>query len=135
MRAYSISAADVLKAIDEQSVMARPGRVGLSSGKKAQSQEYVFTYKGWYNKPEQYENIVIRANAEGEMVKLRDVAEVEIGSEFVDIYSNKDGHPSASLVLKQNPGSNANKVIAEVKEKLYCAEENLSSGHRLRNQL
>ncbi len=118
MRAYKISAEDVLKAIDEQSVLARPGRVGLSSGKTAQSQEYVFTYKGWYNTPEQYKEIIIRANAEGEILKLKDVAEVEVGSEFVDIYSNKDGFPSASIVLKQNPGSNANKVIADVKAKL-----------------
>lgn len=70
MRAYSISAEEVLKAIDEQSVMARPGRVGLSSGKTAQSQEYVFTYKGWYNTPEQYQDIVIKANPKGEMLKL-----------------------------------------------------------------
>ncbi len=118
MMAYKISAEDVLKAIDEQSVLARPGRVGLSSGKTAQSQEYVFTYKGWYNTPEQYKEIIIRANAEGEILKLKDVAEVEVGSEFVDIYSNKDGFPSASIVLKQNPGSNANKVIADVKAKL-----------------
>ncbi len=128
MRAYNISANDVLKSIDEQSVMARPGRVGLSSGKKAQSQEYVFTYKGWYNKPEQYENIVIRATSEGEILKLRDVAEIEIGSEFVDIYSNKDGHPSASLVLKQNPGSNANKVIDEVKAKLTELKKSFPPG-------
>ncbi len=118
MRAYNISADDVLKAIDEQSVLARPGRVGLSSGKTAQSQEYVFTYKGWYNKPEQYNNIIVRANPDGEILKLKDVAEIEVGSEFVDIYSNKDGHPSASLVLKQNPGSNSNKIIEEVKVKL-----------------
>lgn len=51
-------------------------------------------------------------------MKLKDIAEVEVGSEFVDIYSNKDGHPSASLVLKQSPGSNASKVIDEVKLKL-----------------
>ena len=55
MRAYSISADEVLKAIDEQSVLARPGRVGLSSGRTAQSLEYVLTYKGWFNKPEEYE--------------------------------------------------------------------------------
>ena len=118
MRAYNISAEDVLKSIDEQSVLARPGRVGLSSGIKAQSQEYVFTYKGWYNKPEEYENIIIRANAAGEVLKLKDIAKVEVGSEFVDIYSNKDGYPSASMVLKQNPGSNATKVIGDTKAKL-----------------
>ncbi len=128
MRAYNISATEVLKAIDEQSVLARPGRVGLSSGKTPQSQEYVFTYKGWYNTPEQYEGIVIRGNAEGEILKLKDIAEVEVGSEFVDIYSNKDGHPSASLVLKQNPGSNAQDVIKEVKAKLEELKKDFPPG-------
>jgi hydrophobic/amphiphilic exporter-1 (mainly G- bacteria), HAE1 family len=128
MRAYNISADDVLKAIDEQSVLARPGRVGLSSGKTAQSQEYVFTYKGWYNKPEQYKDIIIRANPDGEILKLKDIAEIEVGSEFVDIYSNKDGHPSASLVLKQNPGSNSNKIIKEVKEKLLELKKDFPPG-------
>ena len=128
MRAYSISAKDILKSIDEQSVLARPGRVGLSSGKTAQSQEYVFTYKGWYNTPEQYEDIIVRANADGEILKLKDVAKVEVGSEFVDIYSNKDGHPSASLVLKQNPGSNAKIVIEDVKEKLKELKKDFPPG-------
>lgn len=128
MRAYNISAKDILNSIDEQSVLARPGRVGLSSGKTAQSQEYVFTYKGWYNTPEQYEDIVVRANADGEILKLKDVAKVEVGSEFVDIYSNKDGHPSASLVLKQNPGSNAKIVIEDVKEKLKELKKDFPPG-------
>ncbi|MFM2231356.1 MAG: hypothetical protein RJB31_57 [Bacteroidota bacterium] len=128
MRAYNISAEEVLKAIDEQSVLARPGRVGLSSGKTAQSQEYVFTYKGWFNTPEQYEDIVIKANAEGEILKLKDLAQVEVGSEFVDIYSNKDGNPSASLVLKQNPGSNASRVIEDVKVKLQELQKDFPPG-------
>lgn len=128
MRAYKVSAEEVLEAIDEQSVLARPGRVGLSSGKTAQSQEYVFTYKGWYNTPEQYQDIVIRANANGEILKLKDIGEVEVGSEFVDIYSNKDGSPSASLVLKQNPGSNASTVIDEIKIKLEELKKDFPPG-------
>jgi hydrophobic/amphiphilic exporter-1 (mainly G- bacteria), HAE1 family len=128
MRAYKISAEDVLEAIDEQSVLGRPGRVGLSSGIKAQSQEYVLSYKGWFNKPEEYDNIIIRANAEGEIIKLKDIAKVEVGSEFVDIYSNKDGHPSASIVLKQNSGSNANKVIEDVKIKLEQLKKDFPDG-------
>lgn len=118
MRAYNISADEVLEAVDQQSVLGRPGRVGLSSGRVAQSLEYVFTYKGWYNTPEQYKEIIVKANANGEIVKLKDIATVEVGSEFVDIYSNKDGYPSTSLVLKQIPGSNASKVIENVKAKL-----------------
>jgi len=118
MRAYNISAQDVMEAMQEQSLIARPGRLGQSSGINAQSLEYVLVYKGQFNEPEQYRNIIIRANSEGEMIKLRDIADVELGSEFFDIYSNLDGRPSASIVLKQTLGSNASQVIEQVKEKL-----------------
>lgn len=128
MRAYNISSDEVLKAIDEQSVLGRPGRVGLSSGKTAQSQEYVFAYQGWYNKPEQYKDIVIKANADGEMLRLKDIATVDVGSEFVDIYTNKDGYASASMVLKQNPGSNSNKIIEQVKTKLEALKKDFPPG-------
>lgn len=128
MRAYNVSTDEVLEAIDEQSVIGRPGRLGQSSGIKAQSLEYVLTYSGRYNKPEQYKNIIIKANAEGENLKLKDVAEVELGSEFFDIYSNKDGYPAASMVLKQNVGSNASDVIAQVKDKLKNMEDDFPPG-------
>jgi HAE1 family hydrophobic/amphiphilic exporter-1 len=118
MRAYNISVEEVMKALGEQSIIGRPGRLGQSSGIAAQSLEYVLTYKGRYNKPEEYESIIIRANAEGESIHLKDIAKVELGSEFFDIYSNLDGLPSAAIVLKQNYGSNASEVIEEVKAKL-----------------
>ncbi len=125
MRAYNISAQDVMEAMQEQSLIARPGRLGQSSGINAQSLEYVLVYKGQFNEPEQYRNIIIRANAEGEMIKLRDIADVELGSEFFDIYSNLDGRPSASIVLKQTLGSNASQVIEQVKEKLKELEKEM----------
>jgi hydrophobic/amphiphilic exporter-1 (mainly G- bacteria), HAE1 family len=128
MRAYNISTEEVMEAINEQSVIGRPGRLGQASGKTPQSLEYVLTYKGRFNKPEEYDNIIVRANSEGEAVKLKDVAEVELGSEFFDIYSNKDGYPAASIVLKQNFGSNAAKVIDAVKLKLKELEEDFPPG-------
>jgi len=118
MRAYDVSAEEVMKAMQEQSVIGRPGRLGQASGKTAQSLEYVLTYTGRFNKPEQYGEIIIKANPKGEILKLKDIAEVELGSEFFDIYSNKDGYPAASIVLKQNIGTNASAVIKGVKEKL-----------------
>lgn len=118
MRAYNISAEEVLEAMQEQSLIARPGRLGQSSGKSVQSLEYVLVYKDRYNKPEQYEEIILRANEDGEILYLKDVAEVEFGSEFFDIYCNLDGYPAASMVLNQAFGSNANAVIADVKSKL-----------------
>lgn len=128
MRAYKISVEEVMDAIGEQSIIGRPGRIGQSSGIAAQSLEYVLTYKGRYNKAEEYEGIIIRANAQGESIHLRDIATVELGSEFFDIYSNLDGHASAAIVLKQNYGSNASVVIEEVKEKLEKMKESFPPG-------
>lgn len=118
MRAYKLSTEDVMKAVAEQSVIGSPGRLGQATGKTSQSLEYVLTYVGRYNKPEQYGNIILKANPEGQILRLKDVADVELGSEFFDIYSDVDGHPAASIVLKQSPGSNAAAVIEEVKTEL-----------------
>ncbi len=128
MRAYNISTEEVMEAMNEQSVIGRPGRLGQASGKTAQSLEYVLTYKGRFNKPEEYENIIVKANPDGESLKLKDIAEVELGSEFFDIYSNKDGYPAASIVLKQNFGSNASKVIEQVKVKLEELKKDFPPG-------
>lgn len=118
MRAYNVSTEEVMKAIGEQSIIGRPGRLGQSTGVAAQSKEYVLTYQGRYNKPEQYEDIIIRANSEGEILHLKDIAKVDLNSEFYNIYSDKDNLPSASIILNQNYGTNAQKVIEDVKEKL-----------------
>jgi len=65
MRAYNISAEEVVEALKEQSIIARPGRLGQSSGKTAQSTEYVLDYEGRYNEPKQYENIIIKSSEFG----------------------------------------------------------------------
>ena len=118
MRAYKVSTEDVMKALAEQSMIGSPGRLGQATGKTSQSKEYVLTYIGHYNKPEQYGNIILRANPEGEILQLRDVADVELGPQFFDIYSDINGHPAASIVLKQAPGSNAAEVIENIKKEL-----------------
>ncbi len=135
MRAYSLSAEEILLAMEEQSILARPGRLGISSGKDAQSLEYVLSYQDRFNKPEQYENIIIKANEAGELIKLKDVASVELGSEFMDIYSNLDGYPSAAIVLKQSFGSNASDVIFRCKKATRRNEAKLSSWNGLQGKL
>lgn len=128
MRAYSISTEEVMKAIGEQSIIGRPGRIGQSSGIAAQSLEYVLTYKGRYSDPKEYDDIIIRANSQGESIHLKDIAKVELGSEFFDIYSNLDGKASAAIVMRQNYGSNANEVIEQVKEKLEVMKKSFPPG-------
>ncbi|GAA4765069.1 MULTISPECIES: efflux RND transporter permease subunit [Flavobacterium] len=128
MRAYNISVDEVMTALGEQSIIGRPGRIGQSSGIAAQSLEYVLTYKGRYSEPSEYENVIIRANSQGESIRLKDIGKVELGSEFFDIYSNLDGHPSAAIVLKQNYGSNASDVIKEIKDKLEEMKKSFPPG-------
>ena len=118
MRAYNVSTDEVMEALGEQSVIGSPGRLGRSDGKRSEALEYVLTYQGRYNQPEQYKDVIIRAKPDGELLYLKDVADVELGSEFYDIYSNLNGHPSAAVVLKQTYGSNAQDVIKAIKEKL-----------------
>ncbi|MFZ9854704.1 MAG: efflux RND transporter permease subunit [Limisphaerales bacterium] len=118
MRAYKISTESVMKALAEQSVIGSPGRLGRADSKTSQSLEYVLTYVGRFNEVEQYENVILRSTDKGEILKLKDVATVELGSEFYDLYSDLDGSPSAAIVIKQSYGSNAHEVIKEVKAKL-----------------
>ena len=128
MRAYKISAEEVMEALEEQSFIGRPGRLGQSSGITAQSKEVVLNYAGRYNTVEQYENIIIKSTEEGQQVKLGLISEIELGSEFFDIYSNLDGQPSSSIVLKQTLGSNGSKVIESVKEKMAELEKDFPAG-------
>lgn len=118
MRAYNVSTDEVMEALSTQSIIGSPGRLGRSDGQRSEALEYVLTYQGRYNQPEQYKDVIIRANPNGEMLHLKDIAEVELGSEFYDIYSNLNGHPSAAIMLKQTYGSNASTVIKNIKEKL-----------------
>ncbi|MCE9567918.1 MAG: efflux RND transporter permease subunit [Planctomycetes bacterium] len=150
MRAYKISTEDVMRNLAEQSIIGSPGRLGQATGQTSQSREYVLTYIGRYNKAEQYANVILRANPNGEILRLKDVCGIpdpitpgarqafpaviggageaglpkppppgiELGSEFFDIYSDINGHPAASIILKQSPGSNAAEVIEEIKKEL-----------------
>ncbi|MDI1232766.1 MAG: efflux RND transporter permease subunit [bacterium] len=118
MRAYKVSPEEVMEALNDQSVIGKAGRIGRGDSKQAEALEYVLTYSDRFSEPEQYDNIIIRSNPNGENLRLKDVATVKLGSEYYDIYSSMNGHPSAALVLKQTYGSNASAVIEKVKLKL-----------------
>lgn len=147
MRAYDVSVEDVMKALSKQSVIGSPGRLGQATGMTSQSKEYVLTYIGRYNEPAQYANIILKAKPDGEILRLKDVcvppvanegtgaekpqkdhASIELGSEFFDIYSDVNGRPAASIVLKQAPGSNAAEVIKEVKKTLEELKDSFPPG-------
>ncbi|MDJ1495254.1 efflux RND transporter permease subunit [Cytophagaceae bacterium DM2B3-1] len=128
MRAYNVSPDEVMEALNDQSIIGKPGRIGRGDGSRAESLEYVLAYSDRFSEPSQYENVIIRANPNGELLRLKDVASVVLGSEYYDIYSNLNGHPSAAIVLKQTYGSNATEVIENVKAKLEDLKKSFPPG-------
>jgi len=118
MDAYEISADEIIKALREQNIEAAPGKIGESSGRKSQSLQYVLRYTGKLTQKEQYESLIIKVSEGGEMLRLKDVADIEFGSLDYDVLSKENGRPSAAIVLKQRPGSNASEVIRTVKERM-----------------
>jgi HAE1 family hydrophobic/amphiphilic exporter-1 len=128
MLAYKISADEVMESLSNQSLEASPGKTGESSGKRSQAFEYVLKYKGRFTTQAGYENIVVRSNSNGELLRLKDVADVEFGSSMYDIYSSIDGKPSAAITIKQSYGSNASQVIKDVKAKLEELKKSFPKG-------
>lgn len=128
LTAYNLSASDVNQALEEQSIEASPGKLGESSGKRPESFEYVLKYPGRYTTPEEYGNIILKSNTNGQFVRLKDVADIDFGSEMYDIYSTLNGHPSAAITLKQAYGSNARDVIHNVKQVMTRLQKDMPKG-------
>lgn len=118
MLMYDISANEIVEALKAQNVEAAPGKIGESSGREAQELQYVLRYTGKHVTQEGYENVVLRGNAQGEIIKLKDVADVEFDALTYGVVSKENGKPSAAILLKQRPGSNAQQVIQNVKAKM-----------------
>lgn len=125
MLAYNISTDDVLNTLEEQNIEAAPGKIGESSDKTAQSLQYVLLYTGRFNTQEQYENIPLKATSDGKILKIKDIADVEFGTEYFDVEAKFNGKPCASIVLKQLPGSNAREVINNVKKRMAELKETM----------
>jgi HAE1 family hydrophobic/amphiphilic exporter-1 len=127
MHAYNISSQDIINSLKEQNIEAAPGKVGDASGKRPQSLQYVLKYIGKFNTEEQYQNIIIKSTSDGALLKLKDVAEIELGSQEYDVISKENGRPSAAVLLKQRPGTNANEVIGNIKKRMDELKKNFSA--------
>ena len=118
LAAYDISTDEVIESLRRQNIEAAPGQTGISSDKTVNMQQYVLRYPGKFSEPDEYANVPIRANADGAIIRIRDIADVEFGSLDYEMVSKTDGRPSASIMLKQLPGSNAQDVIQRVKDRM-----------------
>jgi HAE1 family hydrophobic/amphiphilic exporter-1 len=118
LSAYSISTEELVAALRRQNIEAAPGQTGISSDKTVNMQQYVLRYPGKFTEISEYENIPIRANVDGSIIRVKDIADVEFGSLDYEMVSKTDGRPSASIMIKQLPGSNAQEVIQRVKDRM-----------------
>ncbi|HEU4554700.1 MAG TPA: efflux RND transporter permease subunit [Chitinophaga sp.] len=125
LAANNLAPQDVLNAIKDQNIEAAPGRLGESS---KETFEYVLKYKGKLNVNEDYENIVVRANSDGSMLRLKDVARIEFGSFSYGANNLLDGKPAAGFAIIQTAGSNANEIIEQIEHLLVGFRASLPKG-------
>lgn len=127
LAAYSITPQEVISAINNQNLEAAPGRLGEGS---ETAYEYAIKYKGKLNDAPDYENIVIRADPHGRVLRLKDLARIELGS-LDHAYASAitiNGKPDAAIFIYQTPGSNANEIQAAVEKLMLEARKKLPAG-------
>nr|WP_068892420.1 efflux RND transporter permease subunit [Pedobacter panaciterrae] len=108
MAAYSLIPSDITEALAEQNIEAAPGKVGENSGQPFQ---YTLKYTGRLEKPVQFENIILKSVGNGQVLKLKDVANVDMGSFTYSSTIMAQGHESPYVAINQTSGSNANEII------------------------
>lgn len=122
LTAYEVSVDEVLDALQAYNIEAAPGKIGENSDRRQAPLQYALTYTGKFSTIDDYERIPIRATPDGQLLRIRDVADVEFGTTYFDVEAKFNGRPAASLILKQQPGSNAREVIRAVKQRLAKIE-------------
>ncbi|MET6996270.1 efflux RND transporter permease subunit [Chitinophaga defluvii] len=130
LAANKLSPQDVLTAIREQNVEAAPGRFGESS---SEAFEYVIKYKGKLNQHEQYEDIILKANADGSVLRLKDVARVEFGAFTYSNDTKVNGKKGIGMALYQTAGSNANEIQVAVNKLMEKASKSFPAGVKYAN--
>ncbi len=125
MKAYDLVPANVVQVLNEQSLEAAAGQLGENS---AQSFQYVIKYSGRYKTQEEYENIVVKSLENGQVLRLKDVAKIELGAQSYTGSSTMNGNPSVVMAIYQTPGSNAQEIIENLYVQLEKIEANLPEG-------
>ena len=128
MAQYKLIPNDVAGALAEQNIEAAPGQFGERGN---QSFQYTIRYKGRLQQPEEFENIVIKALENGEVLRLKDIADIELGRLSYNFNNMVNGHKAVSCIVYQMAGTNATQTISDLEEVLGKASETLPSGLKI----
>lgn len=125
MAQYSLVPDDVTSALSDQNIEAATGTLGEDS---ENTYQYTLKYRGRYETSEEFGNIVIKSLANGEVLRLKDIAKVELGAQSYAYNSEINGHPGATCMVSQTAGSNANEIIEEIDEMIAEISKDLPKG-------
>jgi len=125
MAQYSLVPSDISAVLSEQNVEAATGTLGEESGNTFQ---YTLKYRGRYESAEEFGNLVVRSSSDGQVLRLRDVADVELGALSYGYRGEVDGHPGATCIISQTAGSNASEIIKEIDKMLKEISTQLPKG-------
>lgn len=128
MKKYSLVPSDITAVLDEQNVEAATGTLGAESENTFQ---YVLKYRGRYENEVDYENLVIKSLPNGEILRLKDVATVELGTRAYDYIGQINGHPGCNIMIAQTSGSNANEIIEEIDRTIAEISKTLPKGIKI----
>ena len=128
MAQYSLVPSDVTAVLDEQNLEVATGTLGEDSENTFQ---YTLKYRGRYETAEEFGNIVVKALDSGEVLRLNDIATIELGAQTYAYNGEIDGHPGATAMISQTAGSNANEIIQEIDQLMEEVRRDLSKGLEL----
>lgn len=125
MASYGLIPTDVSAVLAEQNIEAAPGNIGE---REHQTFQYTLRYRGRLQEASQFENIVIKSNADGSLIRLKDIARVELGSESYSFGTRTNGHKSVGCMVSQIAGSNATKIIQDIEKTLEESKSSMPAG-------
>ena len=125
MARYGLVPADVTRVLDEQNIEVATGALGAESQNTFQ---YVLKYRGRYEEEKDYENLVIRSLPDGDVLRIGDIARVELGSQNYNIIGETNGSPGINISINQVAGSNANEIIKEIDAEVEEIRHSLPPG-------
>ena len=128
MQKYSLVPSDISTVLDEQNIEAATGTLGAESENTFQ---YVLKYRGRYENETDYENMVIKSLPNGEILRLKDVATIELGTRAYDYIGEVNGHPGCNIMIAQTSGSNANEIIEEIDRTVEEISKTLPKGIKI----
>lgn len=128
MAAYGLVPADIAAVLEEQNLESPTGTLGAELDNTFQ---YVLKYRGRYENEEEFGNLIVKSQPDGGILRLKDVARIELGSLSYDTRNELIGHPGANCMVAQAPGSNANEIVKEIDRVIEEARAELPDGMRM----